>query len=243
MVTVPNDDAQSGRHILVVDDEELVRFTVKDYFTGEGFRVSEADSVVAARSILEHEAVDLILLDIRMPGEDGLSFTKEIRSGSRIPIILITGRGEDVDKILGLELGADDYVVKPFNNRELLARVNSVLRRSERPHADPSEDNVRRFAGWTLDIAKRRLRSPQGEQVKLTRGEFELLVVFVRSRNRVLTRDQILDLVSGRHWAPVERTVDVMVRRLRKKLEANPSSPKMITSVYGVGYMFEPDVT
>ena len=216
---------------------------MKDYFSAEGFRVSEADGVVAARSILENEAVDLVLLDIRMPGGNGLSLTREIRSTSRLPIILITARGDDTDKIIGLELGADYYVVKPFNNRELLARVNSVLRRSERPDADPPADDVRRFAGWILDITKRRLTSPQGDRVKLTRGEFELLVVFVRSRNKVLTRDQILDQVSGRHWAPVERTVDVMVRRLRKKLKLDPSSPKMITTVYGIGYTFEPDVT
>jgi two-component system torCAD operon response regulator TorR len=237
------DGAEHRRHILVVDDEELVRFTLKDYFGEEGFRVSQAESVAAARDVLDREAVDLILLDIRMPGEDGLSLAREVRSGSRMPIILLTGRVDDADKVLGLELGADDYVTKPFNIRELHARINSVLRRSKAPPEDSSEDEVKRFSGWTFDVSRRRLTSPPGDEVALTRGEFELLVAFVGSRNRVLSRDRILDLVSSRHWAPIDRTVDVMVRRLRRKLEADPSSPKMIVTVYGVGYRFAPEVT
>lgn len=228
-------------HILVVDDDELVLFTLSEYLTEEGFRVSEANTCSVAHEFLEREKVDLIILDIRMPGEDGLSLIKTIRPQSQIPIIFLTGRDSNEDKVVGLELGADDYITKPFNNRELLARVNSVLRRSGLPPEDPPKDNVRTFAGWTLDLGRRGLTSPEGEAVKLTRGEFELLSAFVKKSNHTLTRDHLLDMVSSRQWAPLDRTIDVMVRKLRKKIEKDPSSPKMFITVHGVGYMFVPD--
>ena len=232
----------SRHHILVVDDDELVLFTLKEYLIEEGFRVSEANTCSVAHEFLEREKVDLIILDIRMPGEDGLSLIKNIRPQSQMPIILLTGRDSNEDKVLGLELGADDYITKPFNNRELLARVNSVLRRSNFPPEDLPKDNVRTFAGWTLDLDRRLLTSPEREAVKLTRGEFELLSAFVKSKNHTLTRDQLLDMVSSRQWTPLDRTIDVMVRKLRKKIEEDPSSPKMFITVHGVGYMFAPDV-
>lgn len=234
-------ETDGNHHILIVDDDELVRYTLKEYLTEEGFRVSPADSAKTAREILGREKIDIILLDIRMPGEDGLSFTRDIRSHSNVPIILITGRGMDVDKIIGLELGADDYLTKPFNERELLARVHNILRRAETP-SDPQTSDIKSFLGWTLDIGKRRLTSPKGEDVRLTRGEFHLLAAFVESRNRVLTRDYLLDAVSGREWAPNDRTIDVMVRQLRKKMEDDPDNPEIIVTVHGVGYSFAPDV-
>ncbi len=229
-------------HVLVVDDDELVRYALKEYFEEEGFRVSEAADGKSARAILDADSPDIILLDIRMPGEDGFSLTRAIRAQSDIPIILVTGKGDDVDKVVGLELGADDYITKPFNERELLARMRNILRRWRTYRENEPKGDIRTFEGWTLDLGKRKLTAPDGDEVRLTRGEFHLLAALVDSRNRVLSRDFLLDAVSSREWAPTDRTIDVMVRQLRKKLEADPNDPKLIQTVHGVGYSFAADV-
>jgi len=230
-------------HILVVDDNDLVCYTLKEYFEEEGFRVSTANNAAEARQSLDREKLDIILLDIRMPGEDGLSLTRDIRSHSNIPIILLTGKGEDIDKVVGLELGADDYVTKPFNDRELLARVRNILKRSHTSDDVEYRGDLRFFEGWKLDLGKRKLTNPDNMDVTLTRGEFHLLSAFVNSHNRVLSRDYLLDAVSGREWAPTDRTIDVMVRQLRKKMEADPNDPKLFITAHGVGYSFAADVS
>jgi DNA-binding response OmpR family regulator len=232
------------QHILVVDDDEAVRVTLGAYLKAEGFAYSLAENARTARDILKRVSVDLVLLDIRLPDEDGLGLTRWLRTQGTLPIILISGLGEDVDRIIGLEVGADDYVVKPFNRRELLARIRAVLRRANGPEEmKPAEKTQRLFEGWCLDLARRRLTSPQGEDVTLTRGEFDMLEALTRSAGRALSRDQILDLLPRQTEPPIDRTVDVMVRRLRKKMEPDPSVPRQIVTVYGVGYIFAPEVT
>jgi DNA-binding response OmpR family regulator len=231
-------------HILVVDDQQEICEIVSEYLTGEGFRVSIANDGVGMREVVGREPVDLVILDLVLRGEDGLQLARELRSQSAVGIIMLTGRGETVDRIVGLEMGADDYLAKPFHLRELLARVRSVLRRGparagERTGA--SRPRVR-FVGWSLDLASRELTSPSGEEVRLTTGEFELLAAFVNHANQVLSRDRLLDLSRHREAGPFDRTIDVQVGRLRRKLEDDPKNPTMIKTVRAGGYMFTPPV-
>jgi two-component system, OmpR family, response regulator len=197
------------------------------------------------RRQLSQAQVDLVILDLMLPGEDGLTLARALRSESAIGIIILTGRGETVDRIIGLEMGADDYLPKPFHLRELLARVKSVLRRVQsrtgEPEAQPSRSHAR-FAGWSLDLASRELLSPNGEEVRLTTGEFDLLTAFVTNANQVLTRDRLLDLARNREAGPFDRTIDVQVGRLRRKLEDDPQNPSLIKTVRGSGYIFTPTV-
>jgi DNA-binding response OmpR family regulator len=240
-------------HILVVDDEPRIRTMLRRYLVGEGFDVTEAADGAALRTALDREAVDLVLLDLMLPGEDGLSLARHIRQRFEIPIIMLTGKGELIDRVVGLEVGADDYIVKPFELRELLARIHTVMRRSgTRTTASTAPVPVQpdggveerlAFEGWRLDLARRELRRPTGEPVSLTAGEFELLCVFVRHPKRVLSRDQMMDLVKGREWAAYDRAVDTLVARLRKKIEADPSHPKLIKTMRGGGYIFAATVT
>jgi two-component system OmpR family response regulator len=188
--------------------------------------------------------VDLVILDLMLPGEDGLTLARSLREESGVGIIILTGRGETVDRIIGLEMGADDYLPKPFHLRELLARAKSVLRRASTRAADrqaATRSRVR-FAGWSLDLASRELLSPAGEEVRLTTGEFDLLTAFVNNANKVLTRDQLLDIARNREAGPFDRTIDVQVGRLRRKLEDDPQKPTMIKTVRGSGYIFTPAV-
>ncbi|PWC35230.1 response regulator [Azospirillum sp. TSO22-1] len=227
------------KHILVVDDELTTRTTLTAYFEAEGFRVSAVENGERMRAALAHGDVDLVLLDIRLAGEDGLTLLREVRRTSDIGVILVTGKSDEIDRVVGLETGADDYVTKPFSARELLARAKGLLRRTSAAHAAPADGAaVKHFAGWSLDVGKRRLSSPAGEDVRLTRAEFELLLAFVRNPGRVLTRDNLLDHVSRRDWAPNDRTVDVLVGRLRRKVEADPNAPRMILTEHGIGYVF-----
>jgi two-component system OmpR family response regulator len=196
------------------------------------------------RRVLAQTAVDLVILDLMLPGEDGLTLARALREESNVGIIILTGRGETVDRIIGLEMGADDYLPKPFHLRELLARVKSVLRRVQARvgERNPSPRVRARFAGWHLDLSSRELYSPSGEEVRLTTGEFDLLAAFVNNANQVLSRDRLLDLARKREAGPFDRTIDVQVGRLRRKLEDDPQRPSMIKTVRGTGYIFTPTV-
>jgi two-component system phosphate regulon response regulator OmpR len=235
-------------HVLVVDDEPRIRTMLRRYLSEEGFKVSEAADGGAMRAALDREAVNLVLLDLVMPGEDGLSLARHVRQRSEIPIIILTGKGDLIDRVVGLEAGADDYITKPFELREVLARIRTVMRRAgpraapgapARPSPAPDRaDETLLFQGWRLDLVRRELTRPAGDVVPLTAGEFELLRVFALHPNRVLSRDQLIDLVKGREWAAYDRAVDTQVGRLRKKLEADPSNPTLIKTVRGGGYIF-----
>jgi two-component system, OmpR family, response regulator len=231
-------------HILVVDDQQEICDLVQDYLTSEGYRVSTAHDGLGMRRALSQAPVDLVILDLMLPGEDGLTLARALRSESGIGIIILTGRGETVDRIIGLEMGADDYLPKPFHLRELLARVKSVLRRVQSRTGDsPSTTRSRaEFAGWHLDLSSRELLSPTGEEIRLTTGEFDLLTAFVNNPNQVLSRDRLLDLARNREAGPFDRTIDVQVGRLRRKLEDDPQNPNLIKTVRGSGYIFTPPV-
>jgi two-component system, OmpR family, response regulator len=231
-------------HILVVDDQREICDVVQEYLTGEGYRVSTAHDGTGMRRVLSQSPADLVILDLMLPGEDGLTLARALRSQSGIGIIILTGRGETVDRIIGLEMGADDYLPKPFHLRELLARVKSVLRRVQSRTAEgPQPARPRaRFAGWSLDLSSRELTSPAGQSVRLTTGEFDLLAAFVNNANQVLSRDRLLDLARNREAGPFDRTIDVQVGRLRRKLEDDPQNPTLIKTVRGSGYIFTPPV-
>ncbi|HYM04333.1 MAG TPA: response regulator [Stellaceae bacterium] len=232
-------------HILVVDDQKEICELVQQYLSNEGYRVSVAPDGAAMRRIMAQGPVDLVVLDLMLPGEDGLTLARELREQSTVGIIILTGRGETVDRIIGLEMGADDYLPKPFNLRELLARVKSVLRRvSLRAPKDQAETarSKAHFAGWHLDLSTRELVSPDGGEVRLTTGEFDLLAAFVNNANQVLSRDRLLDLARNREAGPFDRTIDVQVGRLRRKLESDPENPTMIKTVRGTCYIFTPTV-
>ena len=232
-------------HILLVDDDRDIRDPLATYLGKEGIRVTRADGAAAAREIVAVHAIDLVLLDIMMPGEDGLSLARFIGATTAIPIILLTAKAEEMDRILGLEIGADDYVVKPFSPRELLARIKAVLRRAGGTHADPvhaPDADGFAFGGWILRTGDRELIDGEGVAVPLSTGEFNLLHAFVTHSRRVLSRDQLLDLSAGRELAAFERSIDNHISRLRRKLEADPADPKLIKTIWGGGYMLAADV-
>jgi len=231
-------------HILIVDDQREICDLVQEYLASEGYRVSTAYDGAGMRRVIAQDPVDLVILDLMLPGEDGLTLARSLREESSVGIIILTGRGETVDRIIGLEMGADDYLPKPFHLRELLARVKSVLRRASTRSADRQGASrpTARFAGWNLDLSTRELLSPAGEEVRLTTGEFDLLSAFVNNANQVLSRDRLLDLARNREAGPFDRTIDVQVGRLRRKLEDDPQRPTMIKTVRGSGYIFTPSV-
>ena len=234
-------------HLLVVDDDREIRSLLSQFLTRHGFRVTGAKDGVEMMRTLDTARVDLIVLDLMMPGEDGLSLCRRLRATpetAQTPVIMLTAMGEETDRIVGLEMGADDYLAKPFSPRELLARIKAVLRRaSGPPAAGGATGKTLAFEGWTLDLAKRELRSPDGVLVQLSAGEYDLLVAFVEHPQRVLTRDQLLDLARGRSAVPFDRSIDVQVSRLRRKIEPDPADPAMIKTVRGGGYLFTPAVT
>jgi two-component system OmpR family response regulator len=227
-------------HILVVDDDREIRDLLGRFLTKQGYRVTAVRDGKEMRRALADWHIDLVILDLMLPGEDGLSLCRDLRAKSQIPVIMLTVMGEETDRILGLEMGADDYLPKPFNPRELLARMKAVLRRAQRgPEARrASGRKVLNFAGWRLDIGLRRLESPGGLVVDLSAGEFDLLVAFVEHPQRVLNRDQLLDLTRGRAEAPFDRSIDMQVSRLRRKIEENPKEPELLKTVRGGGYEF-----
>jgi len=235
---------QTTPHVLIVDDDREIRDLLARFLAKHGLRVTTARDGGDMFKALGEWRIDLVVLDLMLPGEDGLSLCRRLRAASAMPVIMLTAMGEETDRIVGLEMGADDYLPKPFNPRELLARIKAVLRRSAALPERPSEaaGAILRFAGWTLDLATRRLESPAGVVVPLSAGEFDLLQAFVDHPRRVLTRDQLLDLSRGRAAAPFDRSVDIQVSRLRRKIEADGKDPQIIRTVRGGGYMFTPEV-
>jgi len=228
--------------LLLVDDEATLREPLAAYLARQGFVVREAASAAAARSALAEGVPDLVLLDVMMPGEDGLSLCRHLVEAKAIPTILLTAKGEPTDRIVGLEIGADDYVVKPFEPRELVARIRSVLRRAQRPAAPPEDDALYEFEGWRLDPLKRRLSNAEGATVPISTAEFRLLVAFLDRPRQVIDRDRLLDLVQGREAHLFDRAVDNQVSRLRRKIEADNRNPHFIQTVRGGGYRFAADV-
>ncbi len=227
-------------HILITDDDKQIRTSLARFLTESGFRVSAAEDGVAMLAAMEKRRFDLIVLDIMMPGEDGLSLCRRLRAANRIPVVLLTAISGETDRIVGLELGADDYICKPFNPRELLARIRAVLRRTlDAPGPGECARAVSyEFEGWRLDALRRTLRNPEGALVELTAGEFDLLLAFAGHPQDVLTRDQLLDLTRGREATVFDRSIDVQVSRLRRKIEADPQLPVFIKTVRSGGYVF-----
>ncbi|NSY41406.1 response regulator [Leisingera sp. ANG59] len=233
-------------HILIVDDDREIRDLVGKVLERDGFRISRAENEAAMRRVLADGAIDLIVLDIMLPGKDGLALCRELRgSHDPTPIIMLTAKGDDIDRILGLEMGADDYLPKPFNSRELVARIKAVLRRGgSGPKSEPTcQERFYCFEGWRLDIGKRELLSPECVIVSLSSSEYGLLLELVQRPQRTLTRDQLIDLTRGRAAAVFDRSIDIQISRLRKKLGDDPKDPRMIKTVWGGGYLFAPDVT
>ena len=229
--------------LLLVDDEPTLREPLAEYLTRQGFVVQEAESAAAARTRLAQATPDLVLLDIMMPGEDGLSLCRHLVESRRLPTILLTAKGEAMGRIIGLEIGADDYVTKPFEPRELVARIRSVLRRAERPAAPATDDELLyEFEGWQLDPLKHRLTDPDGALVPLSTAEFRMLRAFCDHPRQVLDRDRLLDMVQGREAHLFDRAVDNQISRLRRKIEADSRDPRFIQTVRGGGYRFATDV-
>lgn len=238
-------------HLLCVDDDTDVNELIANYFGSYGFDVTCVESGAAMRSAIAAKAPDIVLLDLGLAGEDGLDIARALRKHWNGPIIIVSGRGDTIDRIVGLEVGADDYVSKPFDLRELLARVKSVMRRfaGGGPGATPSNEEVAPasarfvFEGWLLDTGARRLANPRGTEVQLTRGEFDLLLALVERPRRVLSRDQLMEVIHNRDAGPFDRTIDVQIGRLRKKIEIDAAQPQIIKAVRGLGYQFSVEVT
>lgn len=236
---------QDGPHILIVDDHREIRDLVSRALVREGFRVSVAADGREMRKVMADARIDLIILDLMLPGEDGFSLCRALRAGSSVPIIMLTAKGDEIDRVVGLELGADDYVAKPFGSRELIARIRAVLRRTRNDDAAdrPNRAAVYRFDRWRLDTGARELLREDGVTVPLSTGEYDLLLALVERPQRVLNRDQLLDLARGRAASAFDRSIDTQVSRLRKKLEQNPVEPTIIKTVWGGGYLFAPEVS
>lgn len=244
------------QHIAVVDDETAITELLAHYLATHGFRTTQLHCGRALMELMPSDPPELVLLDLGLPGEDGFAIARQLREHWRCGLVIITGRGDSVDKVVGLEVGADDYVTKPFDLRELVARIKAVLRRIEPAPAAPpaavapamtapqapAAGNCLGFLGWRLDLAARRLDDPSGTEVRLTTGEFELLATLAQHAGRVLSRDFLLEHTRGREAAPFDRTIDVQVGRLRKKLESDAENPQIIKSVRGAGYIFIPPV-
>jgi two-component system OmpR family response regulator len=239
----------SEPHILIVDDDAEICELVGRFLEPHGYRVTAASDGRSMRAALAQQPADLIILDLMLPGEDGLALCRELRATSRVPIIFLTALNSEADRVVGLEMGADDYLSKPFSTRELLARTRAVLRRAaptpeDAPEAASGSGQGRRlrFSGWTLDTGRRQLTAPDGVLVDLSGGEYELLVAFLERPQIVLTRDQLLDITRGRYAGPFDRAIDMQVGRLRRKIEADPRNPELIKTVRGGGYVLASQV-
>lgn len=227
-------------NILIVDDDEQIRNLLGDFFKQHGFVPHLAENGQDMHSVLNAHSIDIIVLDVMMPGEDGLSLCRTLRKSSNIPIIMLTAIGEEVDRIVGLEMGADDYIAKPFSPRELLARVKAILRRASGTDNEPpslATKRIYKFANWQLDPDSRQLLSPEGLEVNLSTGEFSLLLVFLERPQKILSRDQLLDLTKNRLASPFDRSIDIQISRIRHKIEENHKQPQIIKTVRGGGYM------
>ncbi len=240
--------ARDPVQILIVDDEPEIRTLLREYFELEGYRVSEAKDGTELRAYLDTHPVNLITLDVNLPGEDGFVLAREIRAKRNVPIVMITAKQDPIDRVVGLELGADDYITKPFHLREVLARVRAVLRRyqpDDRPTAALSgqrKEECYRFEGFELYPQRRELTTAGGQVVELTTAEFNLLEMFAARPARVMSRDNIMDLLKGHDWSPLDRSIDTLIARLRKKIEREPDHPKLVKTVRGVGYVFAVEV-
>ena len=232
-------------HVLALDDDPAVRQMVAEYLTNNDLRVTAVATGAELAAVMARETIDLVVLDLRLQGEDGLQIARKLREASGIPILMLTGRAEEADRVMGLELGADDYLTKPFSPRELLARIRALLRRS-RTHATIAEviAKVRayRFGGWELNIGLRKLKSPAGESVALTNGEFKILAAFLSAPQRILARDQLLELCRVDNAEVYDRAIDIQILRLRRKIEADPAHPQFIKTERGAGYVFSTPV-
>lgn len=232
--------------VLIVDDDPLIRDLLHAYLSQEGYDVHCAATAELAETFLASQTVDLVMLDIRLPGKDGLTLTRELRVRSEVGIILITGRNDEIDRIVGLECGADDYVIKPLNPRELVSRAKNLIRRVR--HAQTPAPTVaaakpvKQFADWSLDTDRRRLIDASGSETLLTHGEYQLLSVFLRNSGHTLSRDQLMDQIRNREWVPNDRSIDVLVGRLRRKLHDDPAEPQLIITIHGAGYLFTASV-
>lgn len=237
-------------HVMIVDDDDEICELVRQFLEPHGFRVTAVADGASMRAGLAADPADLVVLDLMLPGEDGLELCRQLRMVSRTPIIFLTAVNSEADRIVGLEMGADDYLSKPFSARELLARIRAVLRRAipadgeaAHPPQTTASSRVLRFSGWSLDVGRRQLRAPDGVLVDLSGGEFELLLAFLERPQIVLTRDQLLDITRGRFGGPFDRAIDMQVGRLRRKIEADPKNPTLIKTVRGGGYVLASAVT
>jgi len=232
-------------HILIVDDDRDIRDLLSEYLHKQGYRTSVAADGRAMHSMMSRGTPDLIILDLMLPGEDGLILCREIRAQSDIPILMLTARCDEVDRIVGLEMGADDYLAKPFSPRELVARIKSILRRSRAlpSNLKPDQAKLFRFAGWTLDVTTRNLLSPDGISIALSGTDFKLLRIFLDHPHRVLNRDQLIDLTQSRDAGPFDRSIDLQVSRLRRRLNDSPKEPAIIKTARGEGYVLAAEVT
>ncbi|MDD5037337.1 MAG: response regulator transcription factor [Methylococcaceae bacterium] len=239
---------ESQQHLLIVDDDREIRALVGDYLKKNDFRISIAADGKQMRTVLEQSRIDLVVLDLMLPGEDGLSLCRELRTRSNLPVLMLTARSDPFDRVLGLEIGADDYLTKPFEPRELLARIRSILRRAQALPLNLAPQPARRyrFADWVLDAGTHQLISPQGVSVTLSGAEHRLLLVFLTHANRVLTRNQLMDMVRGREADPFDRSIDLRVSRLRQKLRDDARAPRLIKTLRNEGYILatsvEPEV-
>ena len=234
---------QGQKHIVVVDDEPGIRETIGEYLELHDFAVTTVDGGDGLRKVIDDKDVDLVLLDIRMPGEDGLTLARFLRENTHVGIIMLTAAGEVVDRIVGLEMGADDYLAKPVDLRELLARIKAVLRRASQAEDEAAGDSgaaarTVRFGEFTLNLESHKLFEASGSEVPLTSMEFDLLKAFADHPNRVLTRDQLLNLAHNRDWEPFDRSIDIRIARIRRKIESDPAKPQVIKTVRGAGYLF-----
>jgi two-component system, OmpR family, response regulator len=230
----------TAAHVLAIDDDSVLRQAIAEYLGKYEFRVTAVPDGRAMRAVLAHGVVDLVVLDLKLQAEDGMALARELRDESAIPIVMLTGRGEEADRVMGLELGADDYLTKPFSPRELLARIRAVLRRSRTEMHQGRPEGIRayRFDGWELNLNTRRLKAPDGKMARLSNGEFSLLVVLLGAANRILSRDQLLDMSRLHSDDVYNRSVNTQIMRLRRKLETDPANPRYILSERGVGYVF-----
>ncbi len=228
-------------HILVVEDDAFVQKALRRYLEGEGYRVTAVDTGADMHSVMEKDAADLAIMDLKLPNDDGFELTRQLREKYPVGIIILTSKDDSIDRVVGLEIGADDYVTKPWDERELLARIRSVMRRVKERGAAAATDTDQRsvtFNGWQLNLDSRELKNPDGARVELTSGEFSLLNEFIEKAGRVLSRDHLLSAIYNRDWEPFDRSIDVLVTRLRRKIEDDSKHPEIIKTVRGAGYMF-----
>ena len=232
-----------AQHVAILDDDPEIRSLLEQNLRSAGFEVSTASNGRDLKTILEHQTIDLIVLDLMLPGEDGLTICRELRAESNIPIIMLTAMTHEADRIIGLEMGADDYLTKPFSPRELVARIKATLRRQGMVTTQ-SEDRRRTavFEGWKLDVVRRELRDPDDVLVDLTSGEFDLLAALIERPNRLMTRDLLLDITKGRQADVFDRSIDITISRLRQKIEEDPKNPQFIKTVRGKGYIFSAEI-